>query len=379
MVNKILFIISISMIIVSCNKLRIRDIPAEEDGPTIYTFHTSQTNYHRNSLSTEEIAPPLSEVWDESFTALPSRGFTLIDDWMFFGTTNGYVGVANIEDGKQRGKKNMGDACPAPPTVWKNIIYQSFESGKYGIIAYDINEGEILWRLREHNSTSAPIIYNNKLYHLGSNGMIYCFNHLTGEMIWQKYLREQIKNSLSFGENLIFVASLSGNITALDHQSGGTVWQTAVNSPVFADPVISGQVVYISTYKGFLHALDLKTGIILTSKDFGVHLYHGPTIDETRLFLGLSNGKMVELDLKSFEMLNSFKGQGPVSGPPLVTESFIYYTTLSRYLYILDKKSLYLLQDIEFDARLRSTPIIKNGKLVISLENNRAIALAQAE
>ena len=84
MVKKILLIISISIVLVSCNKLRIRDIPAEEDGPDIYTYHTSQANYHRNSISTEEIAPPLSEVWDESFTALPSKGFTLIDDWMFF-------------------------------------------------------------------------------------------------------------------------------------------------------------------------------------------------------------------------------------------------------------------------------------------------------
>lgn len=133
MVKKILLIISISIVLVSCNKLRIRDIPAEEDGPDIYNYHTSQTNYHRNSTSTEEIAPPLSEVWDESFTALPSKGFTLIDDWMFFGTTNGYVGAANIEDGKQRGKKNMGDACPVPRLSGKILFIKALNPGNMAL------------------------------------------------------------------------------------------------------------------------------------------------------------------------------------------------------------------------------------------------------
>ena len=367
------------LIITGCNKLRIRDLPAEENAPAINAYHTSQINYQRNALSAEEIAPPLSQIWDESLNALPSKGFTIIDDWMFFGTINGYLGAANLSDGNQSGKKNLGDACPSPPTIWKNLIFQAFESGKYGIIAYDVNQGSVIWRLEDHNSTSSPIIINNKLYHQGMYGMMYSLNYLTGEMIWQKYLGEQTKNSLAYSDNLIIIAGMSGNVTAIDHETGGTVWLTQVESPVFADPVIYKQVIYIADYKGNLHALDLKTGKILRSKNFGVNLYHGPTIDNTSIYLGLSNGKLVELDLSSFKIRNSFIGEGPVSGPPLVTRSYIYYATLSRYLYILDKQDMVLLQDIEFDARLRSTPIIKNGKLVVTIENNRAIALARVE
>ena len=93
----------------------------------------------------------------------------------------------------------------------------------------------------------------------------------------------------------------------------------------------------------------------------------------------MSNGHLVSIDKYSFDLLHKFTGEGPVAGPPLITKSFVYYTTLSRFLYVLDKENLVLLQDVEFDSRIRSTPIITNGKLVIACEDNRAIALSQGE
>ncbi len=371
-------ILLITLLVSACNRLRIRDLPLEE-GPAINDYHTSQINYQRNAVSAEELAPPLNQIWDESFNAMPSKGFTVIDDWMFFGTMNGYLGAANINDGDQKGKKNLGDACPAPPTVWKNLIFQAFDSGKYGLIAYDVNEGSHIWRMRDNNSTSSPIIVNNRLFHQNMYGMMYCLNFLTGEILWQKYMNRHTKNSLAYSDEYIILAAIDGEITATDHRSGGTVWTTQSNSPVFADPVISGRTIYIADYKGMLHALDIETGEELRSRKLGTNLYHGPTVDNDYLFIGLSNGKLLKLDTNSFELISVFNGEGPISGPPLVTRNYIYYSTLSRYLYILDKKKMILLQDIEFDARLRSTPIIKNGKLVVTIENNRAIALAQAE
>jgi outer membrane protein assembly factor BamB len=365
--------------IAGCNKLRIRDIPENQDGPANYSYHTSQINYQRNAFSNVELAPPLTPVWEESYNAMPNKGFTVIDEWLFFGTTNGYLAAANLNDGDQEGKKNLGEACPAPPTVWRNIIFQSFESGNFGLIAYDINKGGPVWSKEGYNSTSAPVIFDNKLYHLATNGMLFCLNYMTGEIIWQKYVQDQFNNSLSAFGDMILIAALSGNVTAVHATSGATVWHKNVGSSVFADPVIAQNRLFITDYSGFVHKMDIQSGEILNSKDFGLNLYHAPTISDSRLFLGLSNGKLVALDINTFELINTFSGRGPVSGPPLVTNSYIYFTTLAKYLYILDKKSLTLLQDIELDARVRSTPAIFDGKLVVIIEDKKAIAFAQPE
>jgi outer membrane protein assembly factor BamB len=366
-------------LISGCNKLRIKDIPGENYDSEKAPYRTSQFNFERNAYSAAELSPPLKPVWDETFIALPSRGFTVIEDWIFFGTINGYLSAANLNDGDAKGKRNLGDSCPVPPTVWKNMIYQPYELGNHGLIAYNINDGSPVWSLDDNLSPSSPVIANNRIYHKTSYSMIFCLEQKTGRMVWQKFLNQKTRSSLAFNSELLITASMDGDVTALDHLTGGTRWQVNLGGPIFADPVISGEIIYIVNYGGQLFALDMHSGKTIRSHRFGIPLYHGPSVDQNRVYLGLSNGQLVSMDKNSFEILYTFSGEGPVAGPPLVTDSYVYYTTLSRFLYILDKTDLVLLQDIEFESRVRSTPIITNGKLVIACEDDRAIALSPGE
>lgn len=362
-----------------CNRLRIKDFPNEGATALTEAYHTAAFNYQRNAVSSSEIAPPLEQQWDESLIALPSGGFTSAGDWLLFGTSNGYLGAASLSDGDMKGKRNLGDACAAPPTIWDHYIYQSYEDGKYGLLAYDILNGDKLWQIDEQFSSSSPVILNKRIYHQTVDGMVFCLQQDTGRMIWQKYLQQKVRNSLAYNEGVLIQASMSGNITALDRYTGGTIWTIDLKDPVFADPVISDNTVYIVNYAGYLFAIDLSNGKILHTRKFNVPLYHGPAIDGNQVYLGLSDGRIAKIDASTFSVLYTFAGEGPVSGPPLVTRSYIYFTTLSKYLYVLSRSNLTLLQEIEFDARLRSTPLIKDGKLVIACENNRVIALARAE
>ena len=362
-----------------CNRLRIKDFPAQGYSALNQSYHTASVNYQRNTICDSEIEPPLVQEWDETLIALPSGGFTATGDWLFFGTVNGYLGAVNLSDGDMKGKRNLGDACPAPPTIWDHYLYQPYEDGKYGLIAYDILNGDKLWLIDELLSSSSPVIMKNRIYHQTVNGMVFCLRQETGQMLWQKYLQQNVRNSLAYSEGILIHASMSGNITALDQYTGGTIWTLELKDPVFADPVISGDVVYIANFSGYLYAIDLTSGKILHTRKFNVPLYHGPAIDGNQIFLGLSDGRMAKIDASTFAILYVFEGEGPVSGSPLVTRSYIYFTTLSKYLYVLSRSNLTLLQEIEFDARLRSTPIIKDGKLVIACENDRVIALARAE
>ena len=127
------------ILIVGCgSSLRIRDIPTEKSADK-NPLMTSQVNYGRNTVISHEIVPPLSEDWEENYQSQPTNGFTTVDNWLFFGMQNGYLAAVDIDDGDLEGKKNLGDACAVPPTVYKNMLYQTFETGKYGLIAYDIS------------------------------------------------------------------------------------------------------------------------------------------------------------------------------------------------------------------------------------------------
>jgi len=364
------------LLLLSCNKLRIRDFP-EENEPLVHSQLTLQNNYQRNAITDEEVAPPLVLEWEEYLPSIPSRGFSGSDKYILFGMTNGYLAGIELLEGKFLGKKNLGDACPAPPTIYGNIVFQSFETGNSGIIAYDIQSGSVLWELRDQFTTSSPIILDNRLFHQTAQGMIFCLNFQNGGFFWQKYTGHPVRNSLAYSEGILISAASDGFITAINHRTGTTAWQISVGAPVFADPVIADHSVYISDYAGFLHVLSLHSGVSQQKTYFDYPLYHGPTIDNRHIYLGLSNGQIVALDKNSLAQLYSFKGQGPIAAPPLVSESYIYFATLANHLYILKKSDGMLLQDIEFEGRARSTPFIKNNILVIASDAKVAFAYVQ--
>jgi outer membrane protein assembly factor BamB len=370
-------IILLALIIIGCaSKLRIKEFHTENSADTS-PFLTSQLNYSRNTVSTKELKPPLTEDWENEFKALPYNGFTAIDNWMFFGMKNGFVAAVDIENGKLEGKKNLGDACAVPPTIDNNILYQTFEIGSYGLIAYDLSDGSTLWELEGHLSRSAPIVIDDIVIFQSLRGEIIGLNHMTGEEIWRISLKRDIRNSPAYKDKLAITITLDGLVIAVEPKSGSIVWEQELNTPVFADPVIEGNVLYVVTHSGKLQLLDLNDGNLLSETSFNIELYNSPAIDQRFIYLATSNGILYTLNKTTLKKEWTFSGDGPISGFALVTDTYIYLATLAKKLYILDKRDGTPIQEIELAGRARSAPIISQGKLFLACEDRRVIAYVE--
>ena len=372
-----LFIV-IALLSFSCSSFHIVNFPDEQRADVDQRL-TLQMNYCRNTVSNNELHPPLFEAWEEDYLSLPNNGFISVDDWLIFATYNGYLAAVDIGNGELIEKINVGDACAVPPTVYKNIVYQTCESGPYGLIAYNITEGRLLWRVNKHLSRSSPVIVNEKTLFQTLDGEIFCFNYLTGEEIWQKSLDTEIRNSPAFIGDKMITVTLEGRILAFEYTSGVILWERELDEPVFADPVIEGKRIYIISHRGRLSVLNINDGEIVHQSDLHIQSYIGPTIDEKHIFVCLSNGRLIALDKITFEVIWSFNGDGPISGSALVTDSYIYFTSLGQKFYILSKNDGHLLQTINLPGRARSTPLINRGKLILGCEEKQVIAYVEKQ
>ncbi len=369
-------VILITLIFSACGTLRIRDFPEQllsDNDPLI----ASKNSFTRNTVGREELVPPLIEDWTEDYTSLPNNGFTAVDNWLLFGTYNGYLAVADIDDGDLKGKRNLGDACSTPPTVHDKVLYQSFETGSYGLIAYNISGGYILWRLEDHFSRSSPIIVDNTVLFQTVRGEVLCLDIEEGEEIWRISLQTNLRNSAAFKDGKLIITTLEGKILALNHTSGEVLWEVDIQTPIMADPVIEGDAIYIVTHTGILFVYELSNGSERYTQELGVRAYHGPTIDNESIYLAMGNGSLIALNKSSYKQNWEFDGDGPAAGSVLITDTYAYLTTLAGILYILDKNNGTLLQTITLSGRARSTPIIKKGKLIISVENKQVNAYAK--
>jgi outer membrane protein assembly factor BamB len=379
MKNKFYIIIVFMIFIFSCNKLKITNFNNENNDATNLDLLTSNFNYQRNTLSSEEISPPLELIFEDDYNGLPVNGFSFIDSILFFGTGKGYLIAINVNNQEQLGKKKFGLSASAPPTIYRNILYQTYDNGNYGLIVYDIIEGDKLWEIENNLTSSSAIVLENKVFFQNNKGKVYCLNYLNGEIIWTSDLNCFGVNSIAYDNGKIISANQDGAIYALEYTSGVILWKKILDDQIFANPVINEDYVYISTYKGNLYKLNIEDGIIVQFKEFRYPLYYGISVDNNNIYIPISDGELKTLDKINFIELWSNKGSGPAASSVVVSENYLYFPTLGKHLYILDKKTGVKLQKIELEGRARSTPIIRNGKLIIACEDDNVNIFASSK
>ena len=374
----ILIILSISIPLVSCNKLQINQFP-NENNPETNNYLTHNYNYQRNTISYEEIIPPLELTFIDDYKGLPSGSFSFVDSILFFCTGKGYITALNVNTYKEMGEKKFGLSSRTPPTIYKSILYQTYDNGDYGLIAYDILEGDYLWEIEDNLTSSSPIVVEKKVFLQSNNGFIRCLNYFDGEEIWKTKLDCFGINSIAYDKGIIISTNQDGAVFALEYSSGIILWKKNLKDKIFADPVISNKHIYLATYNGYLHKLNIKNGEFLQSWNLKTPLYFGPTIDEHNIYIPLSNGEIKSLNKSEYFENWTNRGIGPAASPVVVSENYIYFPTLGKFLYILDKQTGEKLQEIKLEGRARSVPLITNSKLLIACENENVNIFAISE
>jgi len=375
---KFLMLVLIDISLLSCNKLQIDEF-SNESSSDYNQLLTHNYNLQRNAISDEELAPPLELVFLDNFNGLPSGGFTFADSILFFSTGKGYLFAFDVNNFDELGKKKFGSSTPAPPTIYKNILYQTYDNGNYGLIAYNVFEGDDFWEIEDNLTSSSPIVVENKVYFQSNNGIIRCLNYLTGEEIWRTDLNCYGVNSLAFDNGVLISGNQNGAIYAIEYSSGVILWKKFLKDKIFSNPVINNNYVYISTFKGYLYKIKMDNGDFKQSRQFNIPLYFGPTIDENNVYISFSNGELKSLNKSDFtENWTSF-GAGPSASSVVISENYAYFSTLGKYIYIIDKHTGEKLQEIKLDGRARSIPLIKNGKLIIACEDENVNIFATSK
>lgn len=377
-ISKYLLIFSF-LFIVNCNSLRIEHISSVDDDLGSSQIFTQNFNYQRNLLSKEELSPPLKLVIVEDYNGMPSNSFSFIDSILFLGTHKGYIFALNINNLKVIGKKKYGQSAPNPPTIYKNFLYQTYDKGDCGLIAYDFIEGDKIWEIEDNITSSSAIVVENKVFFQSNDGKVNCVNYLTGENIWIADLKMRGINSIAYNNNILISANQDGGIFAIEYSSGVILWEKKLKDKIFANPVIDKSNLYISTYKGSLYQLNINNGKTIHLKQFDFPLYHAPTVDDLTVYIPTSGGEIISLNKSEFFENWTYKFSGPAASSVLVTNNYIYFPTLAKNLYILDKKTGEQLQLIKLEGRARSIPIIKDGKLFIACEDEDVNIFAISE
>jgi outer membrane protein assembly factor BamB len=202
----------------------------------------------------------------------------------------GYTGPA-VANGKvyvmdrflQPGKKN-----PANPFARGSV------PGNERVLCLDESDGKVLWKHEydcpytvsyPYGPRTTPTVHQGKVYTLGAEGHLYCFEADTGKIVWSRALKDDYKvpaplwgfaaHPLVDGQKLICVVGGEGSTAvAFDKDTGQELWRAlSAQEPGYCPPMIfeaGGKRQLIVWHPEAVNSLDPETGKLYWSQPFDV-------------------------------------------------------------------------------------------------------------
>jgi outer membrane protein assembly factor BamB len=142
---------------------------------------------------------------------------------------------------------------------------------------YSVNgdTGTVLWNFPLNSeSTAAPLIQGNYLFHLAMNGTLYAFEKDTGRVLWVKSRPSKdaitIRGSTSpvFENGRVYVGYSDGYFISYNAADGSPLWETKLaDNKKFNDvdtrPAITSKCILVANFTDSLFCLNKTSGEIL--------------------------------------------------------------------------------------------------------------------
>ena len=267
---------------------------------------------------------------------------------LFVCTGYGTLEVLDIQNGQLLWKKDLPQACHAPPVGNQKKVFVSLIDNK--LWAFESHTGNFLWQftgtpqLTRIGGSATPAVTDSHVFYPLSSGEIIAIDVERGQTVWGDFLIR--KNISSFVANLddvraspvlagddLFALSSSGTAVALKKDTGKHIWKSEIST--LQTPWLAGNVLFILD-KNRLLAVDKHDGnlfwqTVLPEKDENdrkLGYWHTPVLAGSFIYILNLDGNLLSVraedgTIGSFTSLND-----TFDTPPLIVEKTLVF--LSR-------------------------------------------------
>ncbi len=151
---------------------------------------------------------------------------------------------------------------------------------------------------------AAPVIADNRLFVMDTEGSVHAFAADTGAVLWTvETVKGKENNGARFGGgasvdgNRVYATNGLGDVVALDATNGSEVWRAHPGGPLRGAPGIDNAQVYVTTQDNQLFALKQDTGevewtVSASLESQGVFGVAAPASAQGTVIAGFSSGEL---------------------------------------------------------------------------------------
>ncbi len=166
------------------------------------------------------------------------------------------------------GSQNLNGASPI---IAGELAYFSARSISGGsLYAVDVTTGAKRWEFPGGNGLPkgvnfpvSPVIVDDRVYAVSSDGTLYILNAKTGKRAQPEYdLGETVAAPPVVVDGIIYLSTSSGRLHAMRADTYEPVWKAdyVIGDPIVGAPIVVGNLIYLQTLGNVLHAVAQGTG-----------------------------------------------------------------------------------------------------------------------
>lgn len=324
---------------------------------------------------------------------VPSRGteeskgfFTYHSDYAL----SGYVRCEISTNMILKWKKKLSSAVVSAPVSDSKVIYVAASDGNVYSIDF---KGKEIWQQKLISSDgngeipdipSSPVTIASELLAIGSaSGVVYVMDK-TGKIKWKyKIDNSNILGSPNFinkkdgKQCLIAMTQSNGIVVCFDLMTGEKIWESKETNRCDGSPAVSDKIIVYGNCDSAVYILDVDNGEILASVDAGEdsQIAGGVAIGDGKVYSGTRRGALICVDIESKEIVWSNEdSSGELFTTPALKGDKIVFSGGDGNVYCINAKNGEKLWVNEKNAAALTSPLItRDDKVVVGMDGELVI------
>jgi outer membrane protein assembly factor BamB len=267
-----------------------------------------------------------------------------------------FVYAVNISDGSELwrypGSRNGKLTFYAPPAITPDgLVIVGSAGTDTSLIALnpndinpDTNAPVEAWKFTgaKDHWVAAPLILNNKLFAVNSNGNLYVLDLQDGKSVKEATvvkLNGRLWAQPTTDGERVFITSLDHNVIAVDANTYKVLWHEDLGGAVPGSAVLGADgMLYVGSLASKLERFDPATGNHQSVLDAKNWVWSTPAVDGDTLYSGDVDGNFYSINTSSGKLnWNPIKPDGSITASPLVSGDSILIATESGSIYQVSK------------------------------------------
>lgn len=254
-----------------------------------------------------------------------------------------------------------------------NFLWTEAKRDK-NVVRFNNDSTKEVWRITGGSYSVPPLIADSLCLLAQVNGTITAVGYDSGKVRWTEKLSGRIFTSPLVDDSTYFASTDAGHLYAFHPGTGEILWETQIQAPVLVMS-LDERYIYAGTYHGEFIAVNRSDRTIRWRIQTESQVRNRPLITTDFLYWTNTGGTLYRIRQATGEYTRLNRLSVPVAGSPARTDQGLLLSGLDKMLYHLNSETGEVLQTLELDGRLRSTPLYMRNRWIVAMEDHWIYAL----